>query len=237
MGVAAGCQADDPGSAPSPSAEPTTAGEVCADTAEGVVLAEDGWSVTKTDDGEQWINYGALFDVDPQVTGVEVRVEWFDAAGEPLGWGDAAEDDSTSEILPVKLSPDGVGAVSNFVWLMGELDSLTYTVTSVCRTTEEVDPAGTVDITNTELTVDSDDEAELTMTVTSDFGDTVESGLSILFRDENGEIIGGTLATDGAVTLGEVTPGDSQHVVAFGWEDFYPAPTDIAEVSAYPNLR
>ena len=235
LGAAAACQAGEPDASPSPSAEPTANPEVCSETAEGVALSEEGWSVTKTADGEQWVSYAAVFEVDPEVISVDLRVEWFDADGEPLGWGDGSGDAPTYQSLPLMLS-NGVGVVSDFAWVVGEIDTIDYTVTRACRTTEDIDSTATIDITDAVLEPGSGDEAELVMDVASGFDEPVDTGLSIVFRDEAGSIIGGTLATDTNIKLSQVAPGDSQYVLTFGWEDFYPDPADIAETTAYPGL-
>ena len=222
----------EPGQNGSPdAASPPQHRPVCDDASEGIELAEEGWSVTRTEGDETWIDYAAVFALSApeSITAVDIRVTWFDAAGDPLGWGP----ETGEEYLRQELSAHVVGdqaVISDFLWTVGDVDRIEYTIIGSCRTPGEPAPAVAVENTTVEVTGDA---GEITVEVHSDADLPATVEATAVFRDASGSIIGGTAASADGLTITDVPPGQSTHTVSFGWERFYPDVSDIDSVELY----
>ena len=225
------CASSDSGEEPAPPASSPAEAVVCSNDPDGFTVAEDGWNLKQVGDGEWWLNYTALFTADDTVDWVDadVRVEWFDGDGDPLGWSGGEDPAASGEVLPMAVSGP-VGAVSDWVVLADEPDRVEYTVVNACRRTD--DHRGTLTVTDPAVDV-TDGEAELSFTIASGHDTTEKVDLIVVFRNEAGAIIGGSLSSDGDIAVGEVDPGDSEHTVTFEWDDVYPDPGDVDTVEVY----
>lgn len=242
--VLTGCASDSDDQEPD-SSEPTAELEIHPEPADHLAVAESGFTVTPSEDGEFTVSYAIVLENEnPDYAAYQVGVDvgWLDAAGEP------------TDVLPPEGGPVREHAVMwippGGTWVLADVVSVTTEPTEFTvefsgeeqfnrwLAVDRLPETGQLTVADATVLEPGDREAsdwwEAELTVDSSFTTQLNGvNLAMVLRDETGTVVGGNR------TYGAEQPkiDNGENLVALTMpEDLIPPTADLEQSEYYAQL-
>ncbi len=219
--------------------EETRTPETSCGTHSPLDIVDHGWSALPGDDDLVQISFGAVVENTSASTtvgyGGTVEVTFLDESGRQLGYGDGSEPETAQIFTFKELHPAAVVAVSGMALMSQPPAEVAFDATGACTQDPETVARGAITVHSAEVTVEGD-ELSASMKIESTYEEPTNGLVVLLFRDGDGDIVGGGpyqgMSGNGA-EIGPVSPGSSTAEVTVDIAGFLPDDADLDETDLY----
>lgn len=223
--------------------EQTPTPEAVCGTDSPLEVVEHGWTTMPGDDDLVQVTFGAVIENTSASTtvgyGGTVEVTFLDESGRELGYGDGSEPETTQIFDFKQMHPGAVAAVSGMALMSEAPAEVAVKTTGACLQDPSTVAEGEVSVSDAELSLEAD-ELSVAMTIESTYDDDSERLLVLIFRDGDGEIVGGGPyqgMSGNPPRLGPVPPGESTAEVSVDVAGFLPDDADLEATDIYITGR